>query len=108
MIKYTLMARKGYLLHSNLHLLVIGIWASYSEGYVILEHGKLTSGELKQLQSQQYVNVYQHTGLHTVSITVPYDSKYFNRQPDHTKLLQYIGHLTRRTDNIYTGRLNVK
>jgi len=108
MNKYTLYARRGYLLCSNVHFLVIGDWIPYHPDIVILEHGMLTDGELAQLRTQLYVNVYQHTGLHTVSITVPYDSKYLSRQPDYTKLLQYIGHLTRQTKDLYTGRLNVK
>ena len=108
MNKYTLYARRGYLLRSGVHYLVIGEWVNWSPDIVILEHGNLTDGELAQLRGQLYVNVYQHTALHTVSITVPYDSKYFSRQTDHSKLLQYIGHLTRQTKNLYIGRLNVK
>ena len=108
MVKYTLLARKGYLLRSGLHYLVLGTWVGYDDSWVILEHGQLTPTEYRQICSQKYVNVYQHTNLHIVSITVPYDQKYFNRQSDHSKLLQYIGCLKRSGDHIYTGRLNVK
>lgn len=108
MTKYTLFALNGRLFHSNVHYLQIGTWLEYRPDRVILQHGTLTDAELHQLRSQFLVNVYQHTSFHTVSITIPYDNKYYSRQPDPTLLTQYIGCLQRETENLYCGRVNVK
>lgn len=108
MTKYTLYAQNGRFLRSGKHYLHIGDWLEFSPDRVILEHGMLTDGELRQLRSQSLVNVYQHGNLHTVSITVPYDGKYFSRQTDQSKLMQYIGCLKRVNLCYYVGEVNVK
>lgn len=108
MTKYTLFAHNGRLFHSETHYLLIGEWLEYKPDRVILQHGQLTEAELHQLRSQLLVNVYQHTSYHTVSITIPYDNKYYSRQPDPTQLTQYIGCLHRESDNLFCGRVHVK
>lgn len=108
MNKYTLFCQEGRLLRSGAHFLMVGDWVPYCEGYVILQHGVLSDLELKQLQSQTLVNVYQDMKSKVVSIIAPYDDKYLSRHPDLKSLTGYIGYLHRVNKHLFSGMLHIK
>lgn len=109
MTPYTLYCKKGQLFRSGPHFLLIGTWLDWYPDQVILQHGLLTDAELRQLESQTMVNIYQDARFGCVSIVEPYAPKYLRKKEiELTGLTQYIGHLTREDHHFYTGRVHVK
>lgn len=104
MMKFTYFCVPGRFLSPRTHFLYIGGWIR-PEGYIILQHGILSYQEHQKIDKQGFIRVFENRGCDYTYIETIVNRSDLQVYRDTQR--QKVGVLTRKSYNLFAGRVRI-
>ena len=101
-MKFTYYCEPGRFLSPRQHFVFIGDWIR-PDGYIILQHGNISYLENRKIERQGFIRIFEDSGSDYTYIETIVNRSDVQRYRDMRK--RKVGILTRKSYNLYAGRI---